>query len=120
MSDMLEITPSAQVRALRDTSRGSVLRVIIPGSSPNTLSEKLTSSGGREDALQSIIFTFSTHCSRVIPMGEHSRLRRTSEINLFELDTATLIYVLKSALVQSLGKDINKFSLFLAVFLCPG
>lgn len=55
-SDMLEITPSAQVRALRDTSRGSVLCVIIPGSSPNTLSEKLTSSGGREDASQSIIF----------------------------------------------------------------
>lgn len=41
-------------------------------------------------------------------MGNHSRLRRTSKIHLFELDRATLIYSLKPALVQSLGKDINK------------
>lgn len=41
-------------------------------------------------------------------MGEQSRLRRTSKTSkINELDI-TLIYSLTSALVQSLGKDINK------------
>lgn len=48
------------------------------------------------------------HCGSITPMGEHGRLRRTGKINVFELEIATLIFSLKSALVQSLGKDINK------------
>lgn len=79
-------------------------------SSANTVSAMLTSSGGREDALESNIFT---HCGGVTPVGEQGRLRRTSEIDLFELEIAVLIYSLKCALVQSLGKDINN------VFLVP-
>lgn len=79
-------------------------------SSANTVSEMPTSSGGQEDASESII---CTHCGGATPVGEHGRLRRTSKIDLFELEIAVLIYSLKCAPVQSLGKDINN------VFLVP-
>lgn len=46
----LEITPRPQVRALRDTTRGSVVHVIIPGSSPNTLSQKWLPADSAQDA----------------------------------------------------------------------
>lgn len=73
------------------------------------ISEYYVREAGREDASQSIIFKFFIHRSGVIPMGESGAGsgEQVKYISL-ELDTANLIYSLKSELVQSLGKDINK------------
>lgn len=102
---VLEITP--QVRALRDTSSGSGL-LSYPAHLQilHLRSWLLEEVGGEKSALQNIIFIFG---SSPLPMGGRTvGLKRTTKINLYELDNESLIYPLKSALVQSLGKDINK------------
>lgn len=41
-------------------------------------------------------FKMFIHCGSITPMGEHGRLRRTSKINVFELEIATLIFCIGS------------------------
>lgn len=98
LSDRLKITQLSS----GESPQGNIQRKCAVCCPPqNTVSETPTSSGGREDALGRIT------CVRCGGFTPHPPPRRTSEIDLFELEIAVLIYSLKCALVQSLRKDIN-------------